>query len=225
MGKSITILTAVSAIMIFIGIYLIFAYAPMEQSMLEIQKVFYFHVSSAFTAFAAFGVNFVLCIMFLIKRKALHDILAVASAEIGLLFCTAVLLSGPIWARVSWNTWWTWEPRLTTTLVMWLMYVGYFILRAILSGETRRTFSAVLGIFAGLNVPIVYHSVNIWQAASNMHPGTNTKYDMASSMKLTFWFVVLAFLSFYVLMLFLQYRMGKSNLQYETIRQRKLGEI
>lgn len=225
MGKSIKILTVLSAVMLFFAIYLIFAYAPMEKSMLEIQKVFYFHVASAFTAFVAFGVNFVLCILFLIKRKAHHDILAVASAEIGLLFCTAVLLSGPIWARVSWDTWWTWEPRLTTTLVMWLMYVGYFILRAILRGETRRTFSAVLGIFAGLNVPIVYHSVNIWQAASNMHPGTDTKYDMATPMKLTFWYTFLAFLSFYLLLLFLQYRMGESNLRYETIRQKQLGEM
>ena len=225
MGKHLQILTAVSAIMIFTAIYLIFAYAPMEQSMLEIQKVFYFHVSSAFTAFVAFGVNLVFCIWYLIKRRAHHDVLAVASAEIGLLFCTAVLLSGPLWARVSWNTWWSWEPRLTTTLIMWLMYVGYFILRAVLTSETRKTFSAVLGIFAGLNVPIVYHSVNIWQAESQLHPNTATKYSMAPSMKLTLWFVFLAFLSFYVLMLFLQYRMGKSKLRYETIRQKQLGDM
>ncbi len=213
------------AIMIFASIYLIFAYAPMEQSMLEIQKVFYFHVSAAFTAFVAFGVNFVFSIRYIIKRKVNHDLIAVASAEIGLLFCTAVLLSGPLWARVSWNTWWEWEPRLTTTLVMWLMYIGYFILRTILTGDRRRIYSAVLGIFAGLNVPIVYHSVNIWQKASQLHPDTNTKYDMPQSMTLTLWFVFFSFLSFYALMLILQYRLAKSNLRYETIRQQHLGEM
>ena len=123
-------------------------------------------------AFVAFGVNFVFSLKYLIQRKTNDDLLAAAAAELGVVFCTIALLSGPIWARYAWNTWWNWEPRLTSTLILWLMYIGYFILRSALAADKRNIYSAVLGTIAYLEVPIVYYSVNIWQGG--MHPGTGT---------------------------------------------------
>ena len=109
MGKPIKILTIVTAILLFISLFLIFGYAQVEKTMLEVQKIFYLHVSAAMTVYLAFGVNFIFSIKYLIKRKSNHDLLAASAAEIGLVFCTIVLLSGPIWAKYAWVTWWTWK--------------------------------------------------------------------------------------------------------------------
>ena len=138
---------AITAALFFTSLLLIFGYAAVEKSMLEVQKIFYLHVSAAMTVYLAFGVNFIFSIKYLIKRKSNDDLLAVSAAEIGLVFCTIVLLSGPIWAKYAWNTWWNWEARLTSTLVLWLMYVGYFILRSALAEDKRKLYSAVLGLY------------------------------------------------------------------------------
>ena len=100
------IVAIITAILIFVSLYLIFGYARVEGTMLEVQKIFYYHVSAALTVFVAFGVNCVFSIKYLIQRKSNDDLLAVAAAELGLIFCTIALLSGPIWARYAWNTWW-----------------------------------------------------------------------------------------------------------------------
>ena len=223
MGKPIKILAVITAILIFASIYLIFGYAQIEKSMLEVQKIFYFHVSSALTVFVAFGVNFVFCIKYLIKRKNNDDLMAAAAAEIGLVFCTIALLSGPIWARYAWNTWWNWEPRLTSTLILWLMYVGYFILRSALDGDNRKVFSAVLGIIAYLDVPIVYYAVDIWHGG--LHPDRDTKWDLAPTMRTTWMLTLLAFVTLFVALLLINYKMKKSEARYEIIRQKHLGRI
>lgn len=221
MGKSVKILTVATAILLFISLYLIFGYAAVEKSMLEVQKIFYFHVSAALTVFVAFGVNFVFCIKYLIKRKSNDDLLAAASAEIGLIFCTIALLSGPIWARYAWNTWWNWEPRLTSTLILWLMYVGYFILRSALDRDKRKIFSAVLGIIAYLDVPIVYYAVDIWQGG--LHPDRDTKWNLAPTMKHTWIVTLFAFIVLFTLLLILRYYNNKTESRYEEIRQQQLG--
>ena len=223
MGKSVTLLALVTAIILFIAIYLIVGYAQIEKTMLEVQKIFYFHVSAALTLFVAFGINFVFSISYLIKRRSNHDLLAAAAAEIGLVFCTITLLSGPIWARSAWATWWNWEPRLTSTLILWLMYVGYFILRSALDGENRKTFCAVLGIIAFLDAPIVYYAVDIWQ--EGLHPDRGTKWDLASTMKITWMISLLAFILFCVLLIIIQYQQKKTESRYEIIRQKHLGRI
>jgi len=217
------IVVILTALLLFISLYLIFGYAQIEKSMLEVQKIFYFHVSAALTVFVAFGVNFVFSIKYLIQRKTNDDLLAAAAAELGLVFCTIALLSGPIWARYAWNTWWNWEPRLTSTLILWLMYIGYFILRTALTADKRKSYSAVLGTIAYLEVPIVYYSVNIWQGG--MHPGTGTKWNLEATMRHTWMVALVAFIMLFSLLLALRYRSKKTEARYERIQQQHLGEL
>lgn len=223
MGKSVKILTVATAILLFIALYLIFGYAQVEKTMLEVQKIFYLHVSAAIIVYLAFGVNFLFSIKYLIKRKSDDDLLAASAAEIGLVFCTIVLLSGPIWARYAWKTWWTWEARLTSTLVLWLMYVGYFILRSALTEDKRKIYSAVLGIIAFFDVPIVHFATKLWE--TKMHPERGSKFDLLPTM-LNSWMTVLAtFVILFFVLLILQYQTKKTESRYEVIRRKHLQEL
>ena len=202
-----TALYVVTPIALFAALYSVFGYAEYEGTMLEVQKIFYFHVSSAFTAFTAFAVT---CF-------------AAKSAELGLTFCAIVLATGPIWARSSWNTWWNWEPRLTSTLILCLTYVGYFILRTSVSTEQKERFASVFGIVAFLNVPIVYYSVKIWQTGG-LHPPTTTRSHLAESMKHAWLVSWLALTLIYASLLKLnigfawaQYRLNKLQARHTPI--------
>lgn len=132
------------------------------------QKIFYFHVGTAWNAFLAFFVTFVYSVLYLIRRNRRFDNMARAAAEVGLLFTTLVLITGSIWGRSAWNTWWSWEPRLTTTLVLWFIYFVYAMLRGSeLSWERKALICAVIGIVGFVDVPIVFVSVTWWQS---LHP-------------------------------------------------------
>jgi heme exporter protein C len=206
---------------LFVALYFVFVYVPVEKSMLEVQKIFYFHVSSAFTVFVAFGVTCVCSILYLIKRNEKYDMAAVASAELGVVFCTIVLATGPIWARSAWDTWWNWEPRLTSTLILWLMYIGYFVLRAAVGDEKKRIYSAVLGIIAYLDVPIVYYSVEIWKG--NLHPDTGTKWSGDSTIVLTWMIAWLALSLLYLFLVMLRYQIERMQSQLEAIQYEQMG--
>ena len=216
------IIAIITAILIFISLYLVFGYAQIESTMLEVQKIFYYHVSAALTLYLAFGVNCLFSIKYLIQRKSYDDLLAAAAAEIGLVFCTIVLLSGPIWARYAWNTWWNWEPRLTSTLVLWLMYIGYFILRSALEADKRKLYSAVLGVIAFVDVPIVHFATKFWK--SEAHPERGAKFDIAPSMLYTFLVVLVACILLFTLLLITRYRIKKTQAHYEIIQQKHLRE-
>jgi heme exporter protein C len=125
----------------------------------DVQRIFYYHVPSAWTAFLLFFINFGASLVYLIKRNTKADILALVSAEVGVVFCTVVLVTGPIWARPVWGIWWTWDMRLTLTLVLWLIYVSYLVLRRFSSGSQTPLIAAVLAIFGALDVPLVYFSI------------------------------------------------------------------
>lgn len=162
------IFAALSLILILVSILAVFYHAPVEQTMGIVQKIFYFHVASAWTGFLAFGVVFVCSILFLWKKTEIFDSLAYCSAEIGVMFTSLVLVTGPMWAKPIWNTYWTWDPRLTTTLILWLIYIGYLLLRnMIASPEKAARISAVYGIIGFVDVPIVYLSIRLWRT---LHP-------------------------------------------------------
>ena len=216
------IIGVITAILIFISFYLIFGYAPIESTMLEVQKIFYYHVSAALIVYLAFGVNCAFSIKYLIQRKPNDDLIASAAAELGLIFCTVVLLSGPIWAKYAWHTWWNWEPRLTSTLVLWLMYVGYFVLRSALEDDKRRLYSAVLGIIAFVDVPIVHFATKFWKSES--HPERGAKFDIAPSMGYTFLVVLVACIMLFALLLIVRYHIKRTQARYEILRQKHLGE-
>ena len=157
-----------------IGLYFAFFYAPLEKIMGLIQKIFYFHVSSAWIGFFAFFITFIMSILYLITKKIIYDDIASASAEIGLIFCTIVIVTGPLWARPTWGVYWTWDPRLTSTLILWFIYVGYVMLRQFMEESKKRAqFSAALGIIGFINVPIVFLSIQWWE--NTIHPNVVQK--------------------------------------------------
>jgi heme exporter protein C len=148
--------------------YFAFVFAPEDQLQGAMQRIFYIHVPSAWICFLAFGVTFASSIAYLSSRKEKWDTLAASSAEIGTLFTTVVLATGMMWGHAIWGVYWTWEPRLTSFLVLWLLYLGYLAVRAYVPDPARRArFSAVIGIIAFIDVPIIYLSVNWWRT---LHP-------------------------------------------------------
>lgn len=143
-------------------------YAPVESSMGLVQKIFYLHLPLAWWAFVAFFIVFAASLGFLWKRKPAFDLLAAAAAEVGVLFTVLVLITGSLWGRASWNTWWTWDPRLTTALVMCFAYLAYLALRqAWIPSPRREVMCAVLGILAFADVPLVFASARLWRS---IHP-------------------------------------------------------
>jgi len=150
------------------AIVMVFAWVPTEAEQGIVQRIFYFHVACAWVSFAAFGLVALCGIFYLWLEHEIFDHLGYAAAEVGMVFCTLVLITGSIWAKPIWGTWWTWDSRLTTTLILWLLYGGYLILRA-MGGDTPQTarFGAVVGIVAAADVPVVVVSVRLWRT---IHP-------------------------------------------------------
>jgi heme exporter protein C len=158
--RAIPILAIVTAVLLSFALYEALIGAPTERTMGDVQRIFYYHVPSAWTAFLLFLINFVASIVYLIRRNPKADILALVSAEVGVVFCTVVLVTGPIWARPVWGIWWApGDIRLTTTLVLWLIYVSYLILRRYSTSGQTPVIAAVLAIFGALDVPLVYFSI------------------------------------------------------------------
>ena len=211
-----------AAIFLSIAIYFVFSFAEIEMTMLEVQKIFYFHISSALTLFLAFGVTCLFSILYLIKRLDKYDTIALVSTEIGIVFGVVVFTTGPIWARFAWNTWWNWEPRLTSALILWLTYIGYLILRSALAEEKKRVYSAVLGIIGFLNVPIVYFSVELWQGG--LHPDTATKMNLPPTMQTAWLISWFALTLLYLFLLMFRYRAEQMKLELDTIQYQQMSE-
>lgn len=150
------------------AMFAIFLYVPTEKTEGMVQRIMYFHIPSAWLAFFAFFIVFVCSILFLWKKEREWDIYAHASAEVGIVFCSLVLITGPIWAKPIWGAWWVWDARLTSTLVLWLIYVAYLMLRAQTeAGSMRARYAAVIGIAGFLDIPIIHFSVLWWRT---FHP-------------------------------------------------------
>jgi len=193
-----TVLGLLVMLLMFIALLLVYGYAPIEKTMGIAQKIFYFHVPSAFMAFISFAIVFVASILYLKSRDDKFDRVASSAAEVGVIFSILMLLTGPIWARSAWGVWWTWEPRLTTTLILFLIFVGYLMLRSYgTSGEQMKRYSAVLGIIGFLDVPLVYWSVTWWAPEITNHP---QGLELEPQMKFVLTF---SFFTFGLLLLFL----------------------
>jgi heme exporter protein C len=161
-------LVVLSGLLMLADLYLIFMAVPTDSVLGHVQRVFYFHVPVAIVSFLAFFLVFLASIAYLVRRDARWDRMAHSSAEVGVVFVTLALLTGVIWGRPVWNTWWTWEPRLTTTLILWLIYVAYLMVRAYAPSQSKAAiYSAAVGIVGFVDVPIVYYSVVWWRS---IHP-------------------------------------------------------
>ena len=191
-----TVLAVTTGVMMLIDIWLIFMVAPTDSVLGHVQRVFYFHVPIAIMSFLAFFVVFIASLGYLIKRTPKWDAIAHASAEVGVVFVTLALLTGIIWARPIWNTWWTWEPRLTTTMILWLIYVAYLMVRSYAPSQSKGAiYGAVVGILGFVDVPIVYYSVVWWRS---VHPspvvGPFAQADALDST--TAWILLYSFITF-----------------------------
>ena len=159
----------VAALALLAAVYVrALAFTPVEATQGPAQKIFYVHVPSAWVAFLAFGVVGVCSLLYLIFKEPRLDRFAAASAEVGVVFTTGVLLTGPIWAKPIWGAWWTWDARLSSTLFLWFIYFGYQVLRsAVREPGQRARYSAVLGILGALLVPFIHVSVYLFRT---LHP-------------------------------------------------------
>jgi heme exporter protein C len=161
-------LDAATGLAVPVALYAIFVVSPAERVQGEVFRIFYLHISMAWLAYLAFLVVFVGSLLYLLRRQALADQVAHAAAEVGVVFTTFVLMTGVLWGRPVWGVWWTWDARLTTTLVLWFIYVGYLMLRsASVDPERAARTAGVVGVIGFVNVPVVQLSVTWWRT---LHP-------------------------------------------------------
>ena len=194
-----TALMIILALGMVLALYMAFLGAPREKTMGDLQRIFYFHVPAAIAGMTAFAVNCIASIAFLIRRNRSWDNLALSAAEIGVMFLVMVLVTGPIWAKPEWFVWWTWSPRLTLSLVLCLLYVAYLLIRNYIQDPERRALvSAVFGIVAFADTPLVFFSIRWWR---DIHPSPMLETgDLAPSMRPAF---LICSVAFQVLLIFL----------------------
>jgi heme exporter protein C len=221
----------VVALMVW-GFYQAIYVAPNDAMQGEIFRIIFYHVPSASVAFMFFAVSLLGSIGYLTWRRSrpdwaqMADAWALAGAEVGVVFCTVVLITGPIWGRRAWGIWWTWDARLTTTLVLWLIYVSYLLLRRFAAGPQMQTLAAVLGIFGALDVPIVYMSNRWWRT---QHPAPVFGGDSGSGMKdptmvhALLW-NMLAWFCWGLLVLFLRYHVERRHQQFAELEAQEALE-
>jgi heme exporter protein C len=203
------------------SMYLGFIYAPPERTMGDAQRIFYFHVAAAWNGFLAFGVVFVASIAYLLGRGRGYSRLAYASAELGVFFTTITIVGGSVWARAVWNVWWTWDPRLTTTLLLWFVFLGYLLVRGgVAEDPARERPAAVLGIAGFFVVPLVYFSSQWWVG---LHPTVITLsggFQMAPRMAVALMFSFAAFTVFYLWLLGRRLRLEALREEVGALRAR-----
>lgn len=163
------VFAAVAVILLLGGAaYAAFFVAPTDVKQGLIYRILYLHVASAWTGLTSFFLCFIANVLYVWRRQPKWDWLGVSAAETGLAFTTVVLVTGPIWAHPVWGIWWTWDARLTSTFVLWLLYVSYLVLRTLIEEPDRRALlSALFGIFAFIDVPLVFGSIRWWRT---QHP-------------------------------------------------------
>lgn len=187
--------------------------ASHEPTMGLVQKIFYYHVPSGVLVLLSPFVCGIASVRFLMRRRIDADRLALAAAELTVLFGAIVLVTGPLWARKAWGVWWVWDARITTVLLTWMIFVAYLLLRRY-GGPGSEKLAAGLGIFGMANVPFVYKSVDIWRT---IHPQTSVVPSLPPGMRNEFWFAMAAFLLLYVVLLTARVRVEEQHARLEDL--------
>ena len=222
--RLLTLLDILSGLMILIAAGLVFFYAPVEQLMGQVQKVFYFHVATAWVGMLGFMAAGVAGVQYLRTEKEKWDIVGLGAVEISLVFFMVAIIMGSIWAKPIWNTWWTWDPRLTTASIVELIYAAYFLLRSGLDDPGKRArFSAIYAIFGFFSVPITFISIRILRTIhpvviGNAEAASQGGFNMDDPMKTAFFFSLAAFSVFFVDLLWHRIRLGKLQSEVNTLR-------
>ena len=215
-------LPALTLLAVGAAIFMVFVYVPTDRLQGVVQRIFYFHVPLAMMTFFAFGLVAVASAFFLWRGSRSWDRLAQSAAEVGMVFCTLVLVTGPIWARPIWGTWWTWDARLTTTLILWLIYAAYLMLRTMSgTGDEGARYAAVLGIVGAIDIPIINRSVYWWRT---IHPAVLITRQGGSGlgdprMQATFGVCMVAFLLLFVWLLWVRSESARLRDAVEDLRQ------
>jgi heme exporter protein C len=219
-----TILDIVSVIVLGIATYLALVFAPTEAVMGNVQRVFYFHVGTAWVALLGFVIAALSGIVYLITKDMKWDRFEVAAVEVSTVFFFITIVLGSIWARPAWNTWWTWDPRLTTASVTELIYIAYFMLRqGIEDPEKRARFGAVYTLLGGLSAPITFMVIRLFRT---IHPvvigGQNAAaeggFDMTVDMRTTFFFALFAFTVIFIDLIWHRLRLGALQEKVEQLK-------
>ncbi len=222
--RGLLILTIISAALMLAAAFGALAVAPSAVGLTPdetaAQRIIYFHVPVAWLSMLAFGVTAIGSVVYLITSKRLWDSLAVSSAELGIVFTLAAMASGSLWAKPAWNTWWTWDPRLTTYTIMFLLYVAYFMLRSAMDDPARRArFAAVYGIFAFLSVPITFMSIRWWRTIHPVLIDPKSGFGLSKNMMPVFFLSLIAFTVFYVVLLIYRVRLERSREQVDALKE------
>jgi len=226
--RMLVILDVVTVLLFLTAVGMVFFYAPLEAVMGQVQRVFYFHVANAWVGMLGFMVAAIAGIAFLRKGDRKWDIVGLAAIEISFVFFFTAIISGSIWARGSWGTWWTWDPRLTTAAICELVYAAYFLLRQGIEDPDRRArFGAVYAILSFFSVPLTFISIRIFRT---IHPviigsgaaGAEGSFEMSSKMLLTFIFSLVTFSFIFADLLWHRIRLGKLADETESLRLKTL---
>jgi heme exporter protein C len=227
--RILTILDTITAILFVISIIMVLFYAPTEAVMGDVQKVFYYHVATAWVGMLGFIVAMVAGILYLRTNDLKWDIAGLAAIEISFVFFFLAIILGSIWARPIWNTWWTWDPRLTTAAIVELIYAAYLMLRqGIEDPERRAKFGAVYAILASLSIPLTFLSIRLLRTihpvvVGDSDPAAEGSFDMTPKMQLTFFFSLFTFSVFFVDLLWHRIRQGKLAAAVEQLRLKVSG--
>jgi heme exporter protein C len=214
------LLTAVSALSVAVALFLVFLVAPREAVMGDIQRVFYFHVPSAWVGYLALFVSFVASMLFLFRRERQWDRIAHSSVEIGLVYITQGIITGSIWAKATWGVWWTWEPRLTTSAVLWAIYASYLTLRRAMEDPGRRArIAAVYSVLGFVAVPINFMAIRWWRT---VHPLVfdSEGSHLTPTMLAVLIFCVVTFSFVYFVLLAFRLRLQRLSDQVQALKRR-----
>ena len=222
--RLLSILDAVTGILFVMAVGMVFFYAPKEAVMGNVQKVFYFHVATAWVGMLGFLVSAAAGVAYLVKGDHKWDTVGLAAVEISVVFLFIAIVTGSIWARPSWGTWWTWDPRLTTATVMELVYAAYLMLRSGLEDPDRRArFGAVYSIVAFVSVPLTFLSIRIWRTIhpvviGSSDPSAEGGFSMTPPMRLTFFYSLFVFSMLFVDLLWHRIRLGRLSDRVEQLK-------
>ena len=226
--KALIVLTWVTSAVFVVALYLVLLWAPQEAIMGDVQRVFYFHVAAGWVGALAFLVTAIVGVIYLIRGEERWDRIAAASVEIGVVFTFINIVTGSIWARPIWNTWWTWDPRLVTATIMLLIYIAYIMLRQGIDDPDRRArFGAVYSIVGFISVPLTFLSIRIFRTihpivVGSSDPAALGAFDMTGNMRVAFFFSLFTFTLIYITLLWYRLRLQQ---QKEKIEERKLRTL
>jgi len=211
-------LLVASASLMGLTLYLIFFWVPTELNLGVSQRIFYFHVPLGWLGMLSIVIVAIASITHLVTGKEKWDSLAYTAAELGVVFATLIIVTGAVWAKPVWGVWWTWDAKLTTTLILWFIYVGYLMLRAYSPrGSQGARYGAVVALMGAIDAPIIYLSTIWWRGA---HPENNVPQDLDGRMALTFLVSLIAFTALYAYVLLERYSLRRTEAALDEVFQR-----